>query len=61
VGAAPSGAAAAPGGGAAAGGAALAATVLTFLLALFDLLRRLRLEPSQPRTERFDSFPERPG
>jgi hypothetical protein len=60
-GAAPSGAAASPGGSTSAGGAVLAATVLAFFLALVDLMRRLRLEPAQPRSERIDSFPERPG
>jgi hypothetical protein len=60
AGTAPGGASASTGGSSSAGGAALAATLLMLSLAL-DLLRRLRLEPAQPRSERIDSFPERPG
>jgi hypothetical protein len=32
-----------------------------FASALLDLLRRLRLELAQPRSEHIASFPERPG
>jgi hypothetical protein len=39
----------------------VASVLFAFLLALLDLLRRLRLELAQPRSEHVDSFPERPG
>lgn len=61
AGTAPSGSSASAGGSSSAGGAVLAATLLTLFLALLDLLRRLRLEPALPRSQRVDSFPERPG
>jgi hypothetical protein len=45
------------------GGTGTAVILLLFLFAsaLLDLLRRLRLELAQPRSEHIASFPERPG